>query len=83
MKLRFYNAKILPAPDAEIVEGEVRTDGDTIVGVGGADPSFIAEREIDCEGDLLMSGIRNAHTHAAMCLFRGATDDLHLETLLY
>ncbi len=32
MKLRFYNAKILPAPDAEIVEGEVRTDGDTIVG---------------------------------------------------
>ena len=83
MKLRFYNAKILPAPDEEIVEGEVRTDGDTIVGVGGADPSFIAEREIDCEGDLLMSGFCNAHTHAAMCLFRGAADDLPLEAWLY
>ena len=37
MKLRFYNAKILSAPDEEIDEGEVRTDGDTIVGVGDAE----------------------------------------------
>ena len=79
MKLRLYNAKILTAPGEEIINGEVRTDGDTIVGIGAADPSFVAEREINCFGDLLMSGFCNAHTHAAMCLFRGIADDLLLK----
>lgn len=83
MKLRLYNAKILTAPGEDIIEGEVRTEGDTIVGVGGVDSSFLAEREIDCCGDLLMSGFCNAHTHAAMCLFRGIADDLSLEDWLY
>ncbi len=83
MKLRLYNAKILTAPGEEIINGEVRTDGDTIVGIGAADPSFVAEREINCFGDLLMSGFCNAHTHAAMCLFRGIADDLSLEDWLY
>ena len=83
MKLRLYNARILPSASEQPIEGEVRTDGDTIVGVGQADPSFRADREIDCGGDLLMSGFCNAHTHAAMCLFRGVADDLPLAAWLY
>ena len=83
MKLRLYNARILRSPDEQPTAGEVRTDGDTIVGVGEPDPAFRADREIDCGGDLLMSGFCNGHTHAAMSLFRGIAEDLPLEVWLY
>ncbi len=37
---------------------------------------------IDCTNCLIMPGLINAHTHAAMSLFRGFADDLPLETWL-
>ncbi len=37
---------------------------------------------IDRPGHVLMPGLVNAHTHAAMTLFRGLADDLPLETWL-
>lgn len=83
MKIRLINAKILPAPGEQIVTGELRIDGDTIVGLGSADAGFVSDRTIDCGGNLLMSGFCNAHAHAAMCLFRGIADDLPLEQWLY
>lgn len=83
MKYRFFNAKIMVAPDQPIIEGEICTDGENIISVGEKDPKFIADREIDCEGNLLMSSFCNAHTHAAMCLFRGVADDLPLDKWLF
>ena len=83
MKQRLINAKILTSPGETIAEGEVRIDGDTIVGIGAPDKTFAAERTYDCGGNLLMSGFCNAHAHAAMCLFRGAADDMPLESWLY
>ena len=44
---------------------------------------WLADKEIDCGGNLLMSGFCNAHAHAAMSLFRGLADDLPLEQWLY
>ena len=84
MKLRLYNAKILPAPNEPVTEGEVRIQDDKILYVGKqADSAFIADRNIDCGGNLLLSGFCNAHAHAAMCLFRGVADDLPLDKWLY
>ena len=84
MKLRFFNAKILTAPEADPFDGELRVEGGKIVYAGTRpDPSFCADREVDCGGDLLMSGLCNAHAHSAMCLFRGIADDLPLEEWLY
>ncbi len=84
MKLRLYNAKLLRRAGDAVEVGEILTDGEKIVGVGRSGAaSFQADREIDCEGNLLMSGFCNAHTHAAMCLFRGIADDLPLEQWLY
>ncbi|MCW8828849.1 MAG: TRZ/ATZ family hydrolase [Gammaproteobacteria bacterium] len=39
---------------------------------------YQAEHEFDKPGHLLMPGLINAHTHAAMSLMRGLTDDLPL-----
>ena len=86
MKIRFYNAKILTDPASEPFEGEVCVEGTKIVSVGsfGKRPApFPADKEIDCGGNLLMSGFCNAHAHAAMSLFRGSADDLPLDKWLY
>lgn len=82
--IRLYNARILSMRDnEEIYNGELWTDQSRIVYVGPAmeeHPDF--EREIDCRGDLLMPGFKNAHTHSAMTLMRSLADDCPLQEWL-
>lgn len=65
MSVRFYNCRILTMKDDKIIEGELWTDNDKISYIGPsvkADRSF--DREIDCKGNLLMPGLKDAHTHS-------------------
>lgn len=41
-------------------------------------PSIKADKIIDAKGGLVLPGLVNGHTHAAMTLFRGLADDLPL-----
>lgn len=84
MKIRFINAKILPTggEDAPLL-GELWTTGDRIAYVGPAvDTDERFERVIDCGGDLLLPGFKNAHTHSAMTFLRSLADDLPLQEWL-
>ncbi|KIX15554.1 amidohydrolase [Dethiosulfatarculus sandiegensis] len=45
-------------------------------------PADGASRELDAGGGLILPGLINSHTHAAMTLLRGLADDLPLETWL-
>lgn len=40
------------------------------------------DEEIDCRGNLLMPGFKNAHTHSGMTLLRSYADDLPLHSWL-
>lgn len=93
MNYRFYNAKILTMEKQDILEGELWVQNDRIIYVGdgsGVDSvyqkldlgSIIWDREIDCEGNLLMPGFKNAHTHSGMTLLRSYADDLPLHDWL-
>lgn len=93
MNIRFYNAKILTMKTAEILTGEVWVSGERILYIGdGKDvdrvyrklklQSIIWDREIDCKGNLLMPGFKNAHTHSGMTLLRSYADDLPLQDWL-
>lgn len=93
MNYRFYNAKILTMKTADIIEGELWVKDDKILYVGeGGDAAVICQslsienihwdREIDCEGNLLMPGFKNAHTHSAMTFLRSYADDLPLQDWL-
>lgn len=64
-----------------IRRASIAIDGDTIVAAGPSDEvdgSFRGEHEMDLTGHLLIPGLVNAHTHAAMSCFRGLADDLPL-----
>lgn len=84
MKTRFYNARILTLNgNIDIADGELHVDGDKIsyIGSGNGDSGF--DREIDCKGNVLMPGFKNAHTHTAMTFLRSFADDLPLQEWLY
>ncbi len=82
--IRLYNAKILTMRENEpLFEGELWVEDSRIVYAGAApSPEKVAEqsfeREIDCEGNLLMPGFKNAHTHSAMTFLRSSADDMPL-----
>ena len=53
--------------------------GDSISKIGTGTPASVtAEKIIDARGGLILPGLVNCHTHAAMSLFRGLADDLPL-----
>jgi len=77
---------LISRPDvAPIPRGAVAISGDSIVAVGPLselEKRFVAQRTIDRPSGLILPGLINAHTHAAMVLFRGLADDLPLKTWL-
>ena len=74
--------------DAErrvIEEGAVAIRGERIVAVGPAselERKYRPRRLLRAEGRLILPGLVNTHTHAAMALYRGVADDVVLETWL-
>jgi 5-methylthioadenosine/S-adenosylhomocysteine deaminase len=62
-----------------IPRGHLAIRGDSIAALGEGDGNGIKARKvIDTRGGLILPGLINAHTHAAMTLFRGLADDLPL-----
>lgn len=67
--------------DTILPAGAVAIDGDRIEAVGTPEEiraSFVGQAEIDARDSLIMPGLVNAHTHAAMTCFRGIADDMAL-----
>ncbi|MBQ1820282.1 MAG: amidohydrolase [Clostridia bacterium] len=87
MNIRFYNARILPMEkaDATVIEGELWVENGRIAYLGDPGktekPAF--DREIDCRGNLLLPGFKNAHTHSAMTFLRSFADDKPLHNWLH
>ncbi|MDO5548365.1 MAG: amidohydrolase [Eubacteriales bacterium] len=84
MNTRFYNARILTMTgDLSPIWGEVWIEGNTITYVGDSKPSDIHwDREINLNGNLLLPGFTNAHTHSGMTFLRSFADDLPLQDWL-
>lgn len=91
MDIRLYHAKILPMDNREddsrmIDDGELHIQGDCISYVGkagAADKNRHFDREIDCQGRLLMPGFKNAHAHGPMTALRSRADDMPLDEWLH
>lgn len=71
--------------DDRFAPGAVAVHGDRLVGVGPRAAilgQYNAPLVLDYPDDLILPGLINAHTHAAMTCFRGLADDLPLAVWL-
>ncbi len=90
MNIRFFNARILSMVEGQdIFDGELWVEDSKITYVGAAMPEEEREklnkkftRNIDCDGNLLMPGFKDAHTHSGMTLMRSYADGLPLQEWL-
>lgn len=94
MNIRLFNARILTMKtDCKIFMGEIWISDERIIYCGDGTntdaiyanlslPCIIWDREIDCCGNLLMPGFKDAHTHSGMTLLRSFADDLPLNEWL-
>ena len=89
MNIRFINARILTMKNGEdIYMGSLYTQDDRIVYVGSAldeeqemkvlPDGYKADKTIDCSGNVLMPGFKNAHAHSGMSILRSCADDMPL-----
>lgn len=85
MNTRFYNCKILTlCKDDEILENcELWVEGNKIAYIGKPKENPISfDREIDCNGNLVMPSFKNGHGHGIMTFCRSIADDLPLDKWL-
>lgn len=94
MNIRLYNASILTMEkDRPVFRGEVWIKNEKIAYVPdeteldrewkkGDFPRIAWDIELDCKGNLLMPGFKNAHTHSGMTFLRSFADDLPLQEWL-
>jgi 5-methylthioadenosine/S-adenosylhomocysteine deaminase len=71
--------------DQKFNPGFVAIKDDRIISLGPMEnlsPLDISKKTINAQGGIVMPGLINAHTHAAMTCFRGMADDLPLMTWL-
>ncbi|MCK9208223.1 MAG: amidohydrolase family protein, partial [Salinivirgaceae bacterium] len=78
-----YNAVIITMnPELKVIRnGYVTISGNTITEIGEGIPKN-GKNMVDIQGDIIIPGFVNAHTHLPMTLYRGLADDLPLKTWL-
>lgn len=94
MNIRLYNARILTMEkDRPVFTGEVWIRNEKIAYVAddreleeewkkSEFPRIAWDIELDCKGNLLMPGFKNAHTHSGMTFLRSFADDMPLQEWL-
>ena len=82
MKTIIKNATLLAETGYGEGKWNVTIENKRIVSITKELPDTIGAEVIDAKGNLLIPGFYNAHTHAAMTLFRGYGEDLPLKRWL-
>lgn len=83
MNYRFYNVNIL-TPQGIIERGEMWVEDGIITHVCNVSVLIYKpwDREIDCQGNLIMPTFKNAHAHSPMVFARSVSDELELQDWL-
>jgi 5-methylthioadenosine/S-adenosylhomocysteine deaminase len=76
---------VMDAKDTKFPKGALAISGGTIIDVGtqeNVEEVYFGKQRIEAKDSLIIPGLINAHTHAAMTCFRGIADDMELMTWL-
>nr|WP_323085880.1 amidohydrolase [Providencia alcalifaciens] len=68
----------MDANNQVIENGTVVIDKNKIIAVGGPElaAKYTARKQLNVDGDIVMPGLINTHTHASMTVFRSLADDV-------
>lgn len=68
----------MDANNQVIENGTVVIDNNKIIAVGGPElaTQYTAKKQLNVDGDIVMPGLINTHTHASMTVFRSLADDV-------
>lgn len=77
VKTLLQNGEVYCA-DGQVRRAAIAISGTTIEHVGEVPANWQADKVIDCTDKLILPGLVNTHTHAAMTLFRSYADDMAL-----
>ena len=84
MKTLFKNAKILTMVDDKIIDGDLLVVDKRIAYIGKDASTYGPfDRIIECNGNLLMPGFKNAHAHSAMVFLRDVPENVSLQEWLF
>ncbi len=82
MKILLKNATVITGEDHAARTCDVGIEG-RLISFVGQDDTFVPDRTIYCNGNIVMPGLINAHTHIPMTLLRNYADDYELHTWLF
>lgn len=84
MKTLFRNASILKMDDSPIFFGDLVVEGERIAYIGKESEKYGPfDRVIECNGNIIMPGFKNAHTHNAMSFLRSKAEGENLQDWLF
>ena len=84
MKTLLKNARILKMTDENIITGNIVIVDNRIAYIGDDFSQYEPFDVVhECNGNLLMPGFKNAHTHSAMTFLRSKTDNYNLQDWLF
>ncbi len=84
MKTLFKNAKILTMVDDKIIDGDLLVADKRIAYIGKDASSYGPfDRVVECNGNLLMPGFKNAHAHSAMVFLKDVPEEVTLQQWLF
>ena len=84
MRILFHNAKILTMVDDKIIAGDLVVIDKRIAYIGNESANYGPfDRIVECNGNLLMPGFKNAHAHSAMVFLRDVPKNVTLQEWLF
>ena len=84
MKTLLKNARVIKMIDDTVIFANIVIEDDRIKYIGDKIDKYKPFDVIyDCEGNVIMPGFKNAHTHSAMTFLRSKTDDTSLQDWLF
>lgn len=83
MRILLKNALIIKMDDTPIFYGDILVNGNRIEKITESIETEEFDKFIDCKGNILLPGFKNAHAHTAMTFLRGGGKELSLQDWLF
>lgn len=83
MKILLKNARIIKMDNTSVFNGDILINDNRIEKLSENIENAAVDKIINCNGNILLPGFKNAHAHSAMTFLRGGGKELTLQDWLF